>query len=52
MRPLKLKMQAFGSYGREHRAYDEAGPIGGGTHERFLIMNERFLAKAQNRGGN
>ncbi|MBS6217104.1 MAG: thioesterase family protein [Clostridiales bacterium] len=34
------------------RAYDEAGPIGGGTHERFLIMNERFLAKAQNRGGN
>lgn len=27
-------------------AYDEAGLIGEGTHERFLVTNERFLAKA------
>ena len=32
------------------RAFDEAGPIGGGTHQRFLIDNERFLSKAQKRG--
>lgn len=28
-------------------ACDEAGPIGGGTHQRFLIHTEKFLAKAQ-----
>ena len=28
-------------------AYDEAGPIGRGTHERFIIQTDRFLAKAQ-----
>ena len=28
-------------------AYDEAGPIGKGTHERFIIQNDKFLAKAQ-----
>ena len=27
-------------------AYDDAGPIGEGVHQRFLIDNERFLAKA------
>lgn len=27
-------------------AYDEAGLIGEGTHERFLVTNERFLQKA------
>ena len=27
-------------------AYDEAGVIGQGIHERFVITNERFLAKA------
>ena len=27
------------------RAFDEAGQIGGGTHQRFVIDNERFLAK-------
>ena len=32
------------------RAYDQAGPIGGGTHERFVIAVDRFLAKAQRRG--
>lgn len=27
-------------------AYDEKGLIGKGTHERFIVTNERFLAKA------
>lgn len=27
-------------------AYDEAGLIGEGTHERFIIKNEKFQAKA------
>ena len=30
-------------------AYDEAERIGGGTHERFVIKPERFLAKAQSK---
>ena len=35
------------------RAFDECGPIGGGTHERFVITVDRFLAKAQaKKGGN
>ena len=29
------------------KAFDEAGVIGSGTHERFVIAVERFLAKAQ-----
>ena len=29
------------------RAFDESGPIGGGTHERFIIAVDRFLAKAE-----
>lgn len=28
------------------KAYDEAGLIGEGTHERFIIQNEKFQAKA------
>jgi predicted thioesterase len=28
-------------------AFDEVGPIGKGTHERFIIKPERFLAKTQ-----
>lgn len=28
-------------------AYDEKGLIGKGTHERFIIANERFVAKTQ-----
>ena len=28
-------------------AYDEAGRIGGGTHERFIIQPEKFLARAR-----
>ena len=28
------------------RAFDERGLIGEGSHERFLVTNERFLAKA------
>ena len=28
-------------------AFDEAGKIGGGTHQRFVIQSEKFLARAQ-----
>lgn len=28
-------------------AFDEAGRIGGGTHQRFIIKPERFLARTQ-----
>lgn len=31
----------------EVKAYDAAGVIGEGTHERFIIDNERFMQKAQ-----
>lgn len=31
------------------KASDNAGPVGEGTHERFIIANERFLAKAQSK---
>ena len=30
----------------EVKAYDEAGLIGEGTHERFLIERDRFMKKA------
>ena len=33
------------------RAFDEAGPIGGGVHERFIITVDRFLAKAEAKKG-
>ena len=33
-------------------AFDEAGQIGTGTHERFLIDTERFITKASLRGKN
>lgn len=33
------------------RAYDEAGEIGQGTHERFAVTADRFMAKAAARGG-
>ena len=33
-------------------AFDDAGQIGGGTHERFIIFNEKFMAKVQTRGAN
>lgn len=32
-------------------AYDEAGQIGHGTHERFVIAPSKFMAKAQARAG-
>lgn len=32
-------------------AFDEAGPIGRGSHQRFLIQNEKFMAKANGKGG-
>ncbi|MCI7796357.1 MAG: thioesterase family protein [Lachnospiraceae bacterium] len=31
-------------------AYDEKGRIGGGRHERFIIQNEKFQAKADKKG--
>ena len=31
----------------EVKAYDAAGVIGEGTHERFIIDNEKFMAKAE-----
>ena len=33
-------------------AFDAKGSIGGGTHERFIIKNEKFLAKAQSKKEN
>lgn len=36
--------------GFEVRAYDETGLIGQGTHERFIIYNDRFLAKVNAKG--
>lgn len=32
------------------KAFDKAGLIGEGTHERFLIKNESFLKKAEQKG--
>lgn len=29
------------------RAFDQSGEIGAGTHERFMVNAERFLAKAE-----
>lgn len=31
----------------EVKAFDEAGEIGSGTHERFIVTAERFLEKAE-----
>lgn len=31
------------------QAFDEAGLIGQGTHERFIIENEKFFSKAQSK---
>lgn len=28
------------------KAYDESGPIGSGTHKRYLVYSEKFMAKA------
>ena len=28
-------------------AYDERGPIGKGTHERFIVDIQKFMAKTQ-----
>ena len=32
------------------RVSDDAGPVGRGTHERFIVDNERFLQKARAKG--
>ena len=29
--------------------HDEKGPVGGGTHERFVINNAKFAAKAESK---
>lgn len=31
------------------KAFDEAGEIGSGTHERFIVNADRFLEKARNK---
>lgn len=31
-------------------AFDEVGKIGGGTHERFIVQNEKFQSKADKKG--
>ena len=28
-------------------AYDEKGPVGSGTHERYIVASERFMEKCQ-----
>lgn len=33
----------------EVHAYDQRGEIGSGTHQRFIIQSEKFLAKAQSK---
>ena len=33
----------------EVKAFDERGLMGEGTHERFLVQNEKFQAKANNK---
>lgn len=33
------------------QAYDEAGVIGTGTHERFIIAEEKFMAKTESKRG-
>ena len=30
---------------------DEKGPVGGGIHERFVIFEEKFAAKAEAKKG-
>lgn len=34
----------------EVQVFDEAGLIGKGTHERFIVFGEKFLAKTQQKG--
>ena len=31
----------------EVRAWDECGPVGQGSHERFIIRRQRFLEKVE-----
>ncbi len=31
--------------------HDEKGPVGGGVHERFIINNAKFAAKAEAKKG-
>ena len=34
-----------------HILHDEKGPVGGGVHERFIINNAKFAAKAEAKKG-
>lgn len=36
----------------EVKAYDAAGMIGEGTHERFIIENEKFMGRAEGKRNN
>jgi len=55
--PIGMKIQCFSKLinidGRkltfQVEAYDECGRIGQGTHERFIIKNDRFLEKTNNK---
>ncbi|MDR2393312.1 MAG: thioesterase family protein [Treponema sp.] len=57
--PLGMQVRATGVLleiqGRKLRfqveAFDQSGKIGEGTHSRFIIENERFLKKAQEKQG-
>ena len=31
--------------------YDEKGPVGGGVHERFVVNDAKFAAKAESKKG-
>ena len=31
--------------------YDEKGPVGGGVHERFVVNDAKFAAKAEGKKG-
>lgn len=35
----------------EVTAFDETGPIGSGTHERYIIESEKFMEKCRSKGG-
>lgn len=50
---VRAEAQLTGAEGRcfafSVKAYDEAGLIGEGTHQRFLVFGERFTQKAESK---
>lgn len=52
---FEAKLRAVSANGRgltfTVAAYDEAGPIGEGSHERVVVDREKFQSRAQARGG-